>query len=244
MSKRTPADEKTLREELRKVETLWPQIDALCSDGDAADQRHQRRDQAPQAVRDLLEEFDRANMHAMHVLSFTATGIKRARETPDYKSSFGPVPTINEGATIGLRIFVLHACAELERFLRALATLRVDPAELARIRKDEQQSPAFPSLDKSDHKIAIEQLIDAMQPSYGAPGVFFQKVDRVFGVNIAPPVSQVLEALIRWRHEFSHRNNPMPEIDWLDNTNGDPDFEVLIHWLVALRLLGEHVALG
>ncbi|NUP12373.1 MAG: hypothetical protein HOW73_40530 [Polyangiaceae bacterium] len=81
-----------------------------------------------------LSEFEVAKSQALHVLCLFAGGLKAARDEPEYKSVLGPLPTINESATIGLRIYVLHACAELERFLRALAALRLDAAAVARRR--------------------------------------------------------------------------------------------------------------
>jgi hypothetical protein len=231
------------------LEKLSPAVeDALLGPGGSA--IHDRANAATGRQRVLLTRIQRATVTCFGLAQDLAKGFaaraartaapvnvkprKRTTDLSEHFSEWMRVDSGHEAMTWTLRMFVLIVCAELEHFLRDLAKWHLSDAQLARIRGDR----ACPNnLPKARAK-ARAALVTLVRPSSGKPSDWPRRLRLVFGTRIPRPITDALRILIRWRHEYSHRNNPPHEIDW----SGEADaIEAMITWWLTTIAFSEHL---
>jgi hypothetical protein len=246
----------TLMRLLDRIEELYAEVEdaAVGVQGEANYRAAQRSSRRP---RELWKRFHRAQGEAFAVVSHIATGYGHRKasnqEKPRRRAPWEVQLTKEDVATHGLRIFVLEVVAELEHFVCSFARWWLNSAQLARLRADQRLSiqPSLSALSATD---AREQLVDLVKPTSdgtlrrkakskraagkarprGLARTWAAKLEVVFNVRIPSAIKVALQALIKWRHEYSHRSNPPRRIDW---SNG-PDFvEPMITWFLSLIAL-------
>jgi hypothetical protein len=202
--------------------------------GAAGNARHEKADRAAKPARDLRRRYQKATAEALEVVLSMSRGFREAG------ANSGPVMsryekwaaqmTKHDHASYIVRIFVLLAAAELEHFMRELARWWLTPAQVKRA----QLAPG-PITNLSKDPIAARTLlIDAACSNSRPPEEWPDRVRVVFGLQMPPELATSFVALIRWRHEFSHRNNEPLNVDWMEG----PDFMevVLTWWLSSIAL--------
>lgn len=217
----------------------------LGADGQANDDRAWS---AAKRQRELLERFQKACASCFGVAGDLAKGFaartteERTRERVAASAGgryteWMHVSSGNEAMTWSFRIFILVVCGELEHFLKGLARWHLNNAQLTRILADKRcPKHVLKAKRRAD---AIAHIVKLVQPSAGAPSSWPQKLSLVFDVKIPPAVAAALRILVQWRHEYSHRNNPPTEIDWV---SGEIDaIESMLTWWFATIALSNHL---
>lgn len=222
---------------------LLTQLDEIGADVEhyiVSDQANRDHDAVPSLAkrpRQLVREFQHALSVALEMLRDASRGYgSRTKNNLDPRMPYLARPEVDghEAMSFVLRVFVLTACAELERFLRELARWHLTPLQLGRIRKDSRRPPNLARLDSK----ARAQLLELVRPTSGRPTAWPNRLKLVFGVPIPRHLASPLGILIRWRHEFSHRNRPPLKVDW----SGNPDaIEAMITWYVASVAFSEYL---
>jgi len=218
---------------LSELEDDFAELEALVV-GPDAEKREQKAGRAPQRPRQLLERLERSIGQAHEVCAMFSRGFTAERsaktDAGDAYSRWHPEMTKHDAATFTIRVYVVLLAAELEHFVRGLAMWRLTPLELARVRA----SPPANFPKKSADAVARRWLADHVKPS-GRANTWASRMDLVFGVRLPTALRRAFRALIEWRHEFVHRNNPPTFIDWSEK----PDLaEVMICWMFAAFGLG------
>lgn len=231
-AKKTKARNATLLRRVRELEGIGADIGNMPAEPES-DELHRRAHAAPRRLRTSLVRFQRSCSLAETMLSDFSGGfgartkngtVPVQPEDPLHVQYF--LEDGHEAMQLAVRWAATYLTAELEHFIRGAGRQQLTTDQLARIRTSSRRPQ---HLSREDRK-AREQLVLMVLPTHGSAAKWGRNLYLVFNKRFPRPVLQSIQAMVQWRHEASHRNNPPMLGDWSGENDGA---EAIIAWVLA-----------